>query len=272
MKRLAGLAIVCLLALATPLAYGDAIVQPNNDFWEQHLEQMVRLDREFVVFSATGSVDVQTAPDLTTVVKNLTSGDILMLDYTCLYDGSYWGYSLEHEGWIDMEQLRLLKDYADYYDEHQDEFYPYQGGLAAVQETGAALVWRWPGADWPLWTLSFDAETLTSQMISWAYRDADGRQWGFIDYYDGNQNFWICLSDPMNADIRHFDPLPEPTVWVPETPHINIPAPTNPTSPIIIVIVVVVLVVAAAGLILVAWKPKRAESNPTEEPSEELTA
>jgi hypothetical protein len=269
MKRLAALFVLAILALTTPVAHGDVLIEPKNNFWEQHREQMVHLERGFTVLADAGSVAVHKAPNVKNAVKNLNNGQTFIVDYACLYDGVYWGYSLGHDGWVEMTQLRLLYDYPDFDAEHQGEFYPYDGGFAALEETGEALAWRWPGADQPTWTLSLDPENLTSSMFSWAYRDADDRQWGFLTYYYGYRNVWICISDPMNPDIPTFNPAPAPTIWTPETYYTNIePTSTIPTSTIVIIVVVLVVVAAATGLILVAWKPKRARSKADNPPSE----
>ena len=71
--------------------------------------------------------------------------------------------------------------------------------------------------------------------IAYAYRDQQGRIWGFtymsyshrsypspyIDnrpyYVNRSLTGWVCLSDPSNGDIPAFNPAPLPTKWRPDS-------------------------------------------------------
>ena len=154
--------------------------------------------------------------------------------------------------------MLVLYDYIAFEEDHFDELYQYSGDYAEIKETRSAIAWPWPGADAPLWT--FEDLDMGSFRASYAYKDDEGREWGFVAYYYGSRNVWICLSDPLNQDMPVLNPAPSPGVWEPETLHIDISRyidkqDNEPSMLVIIVFLVAALVVCTAILIRVVWKP-----------------
>jgi hypothetical protein len=165
-------------------------------------------------------------------------------------------------GWVKLDEMLVLYDYVAFEEEHFDEIYPYSGDYAEIKETRSAIAWPWPGADTPLWT--FKDLDMNSFRASYAYMDAEGREWGFVTYLYGSRNVWFCLSDPLNRDIPTFNPAPEPDVWESETAHIDIRQHINTQGKessmlVVIIVLVVVLVIGTAVLIKVFWKPDKVE-------------
>jgi hypothetical protein len=239
----------------TPLAaYADMAVEPGNNFFKQHQNQIIFLGRSFAANGENGSVAVKKAPGARGNMARIKNGEVIFISSSCLYDGDFWGFTFAHSGWIKLEQMLVLYDYVAFEEDHLDELYYYTGDYAEIKETRSAIAWPWPGADALLWTFEdLDAENFT---VSCTYKDHDGREWGFVTYLYGSRNIWVCLSDPLNRDIPVFNPAPAPMPWVSETVHVDIGKSGN-TLLVLIVVLVAALVIGTGVLIKAVWKLDR---------------
>lgn len=251
-KRIFALAAVCFLLAPAFLANADVIVEPSNDFYSQHQDRLVYLGRSFYADGPEGNVPVKTAPGAKNDTAELRNGEVVYIEYSCLYDGDYWGFIYTYPGgWVKMDQLLVLYDYISFEEEHLDEFYTYEGNYSELKKAGAVVLWPWPGAEAPIWTIEdLDTENF---WVSYAYTDEYGREWGFVPLYD---NRWVCLSDPLQRDIPAFNPAREPTRWLSETFHAGIEKSGGSTL-VLIIVSVAVLVIATAVLIRIFWKPEK---------------
>ena len=213
--RILVLLLVCFLLLPSVMLSADSIYIPEDEFLEQHEDQMVELRRNFIANGEDGFAALREAPGAKGETGRLQNGEKTRIYYACLYDGEYWGIS--DDGWIRMDQLLVMYDYVSFEKDHFDELYLYKGDCEKLKETLSAIAWPWPGADAPLWTTE-DIE-MEYFSITYAYLDSQGREWAFVDSrYDGY--IWICMSDLMNSNIPAFNPAPEPTKWVPERKYV----------------------------------------------------
>jgi hypothetical protein len=206
------------------------------------------------------SVSVQKEPDGREIAE-IKNGEIIYVEYSCFYDGDYWGIGFFNPpdrrgdyGWVKMDQLLVIYDFISFDEEHFKEFYTYNGDYDEIKKVGAAIAWTWPGSGTTFWTIeNLDTENL---LVSYAYLDKDGREWGFVNYLYGSRNIWICLSEPLNRDIPAFNPIPEPILWESETVHREIEKSANAMLWIIIVLVAI-LVIGTVVLIKIFWKPNK---------------
>jgi hypothetical protein len=251
---------VCLLLMSDFTAYADLIYEPDDDFYKQHQRQTVYLGRNFTSNGADESVSVRKEPGLENEIAKLPNGEVVFVLYSCLYDGDFWGFTVEYSGWIMLNQMLVLYDYVSFDEEHKGEFYSYNGDYAEIKESRSVVVWSWPGCDNYLWT--FEDVDIENFRVSHAYIDNEDREWGFVTYMYGSSNLWICLSEPMNRDMPVLDTAPEPMPWVSETVHVDIKqyVPKKEFStPVIVIILVAVLVIGAIVLIRVFWKLNKIE-------------
>ena len=257
--RFLALLLAVFLSMPVLFAYADAIFEPQNSFYEQHRSQIVYLGRRFVARSEDGNATVWRSPDMEYQSGIIRNGEHALVEYTCLYNGEYWGLTSGFSGWVRMDQMLVEYDFISFSEEHSDEFYNYTGDFGRIKETRSAVAWPWPGADAPIST--FDNLELDNLSISHVYLDAYGREWGFVSYLYRSSDVWFCLSEPLNSAIPAFNPAPEPGVWEPSIEHTNITGlqvVRTDEFPIHIVIIVlaVILVAGTAVLIKVLWKPK----------------
>ena len=260
LKRIIAILVVCLFLTPSLTAYADVIFEPKNDFYARNKSQIIYLGRSFISNGDGRGVSVKKEPGARGDVAILPYGEITSILYSCLYDGDFWGFTFEHSGWIKLDQMLVLYDYVAFAEDHSDEFYLYTGDYAEIKKAAAAVIWPWPGAVSSLWTFE-DLDT-DSFRVSSAYKDKDGREWGFVTYLYGERNIWICLSDPQSRDLPALIPEPEPAVWVSETVHVDIkqysPEKEFPILAAIIVLVAV-LFISTTVLIKVLWKPNKAK-------------
>ena len=271
--------ICCFLLISVQIARADLILPPDNDFYERYKSQCIYLGRSFTVNSADGFVSVQKEPGSPEEMTTLENGEIIYVEYSCFFNGDFWGITSflnsdknsdlwRLSGWVKMDQLLVLYDYVAFEEDHPGEFYIYDGDYEAIRETGAMIAWAWPGSGTVLWTVE-DVDTENFYVLH-AYMDEEGREWGFVTYFYGSRDIWVCLSDPLNRDIPAFNPDPGSGPWESETVHTEIletenwQAETAPEDefplPVLIIILVALLVIGTVVLIWVFWKPNKGGS------------
>ena len=258
-KPFLALLVVCCLLLVPHTVHADLVLAPDNEFYTRHASQIIYLGRSFIANADSGNVAVKEAPGAKKDIATIQNDTVVFMQYSCLYDGDFWGFTYEYAGWVNLGQMLVLYDYVAFEEEHFDDLYLYHGDYAEIKETRSAVAWPWPGADSYIWTyVDLDAENFRT---AYAYKDEDGREWGFVTYLYGDRNIWVCLSDPLKKDMPVFNPAPEPGVWESETVHVDIKKYERENgfrSIVVIAVLVVALVAGTAVLIGVVWKPKKA--------------
>jgi len=284
MKKFVFMVFVVIFIL-TPafVAFADAIINPELSFYGKHKDKIVYLSRGFSVNGPDGYAYVREEPGARSEKTKVNNGEEVYIEYTCLYDGDYWGYYLWNwgndywnSGWIRMDELLVLYDFISFEEDHIYEFYYYTGDYAEIKETRSAIAWSWPGSGDALGTFEdLDTEHFYTYH---AWKDGLDREWGFFGYWYGQRNIWFCLSDPMNSDIFAFNPAPAPSAWVPGTAHKEITMSgdselsdsayeeireSDNSMLWIIIVLVAALVIITAVLIRVFWKPGKQKSEDT---------
>ena len=157
--------------------------------------------------------------------------------------------------WCSIPRLFLELEILE---EHAEQFYVYTGDYAQVQAAEQVVAWPWPGAEEPLWVYrDVNAEHFKAHP---AYLDAEGREWGFVNYLYGSRNVWICLSDPPNRALPALCPASGPEPWASETIHADLGQAAlqeGYSSLITTALLVVGCMVVTALLIKRFWKPNQ---------------
>ena len=241
--------MICGMLVSPFVVHADVVVEPTNNFYEESSGKCVFLGRNF---RTNGEVSLRRAPNSNIDVAALKNDEIIYLEYSCLYEGEYWGLALYDNsgsaGWVKISQLLVICDYVAFAEEHFNEFYEYTGDYEEIKETGEVIVWTWPGSGYFLGSVSgIDVDNFS---VSYAFEDDQGREWGFVPYLYGSKNFWVCISEPNNQDIPIFNPAPEPEEWETDTVHTEIKQ-TDTNLIILITALVVALVTGTAILIKV---------------------
>ncbi|MCL1803698.1 MAG: hypothetical protein FWG30_08700 [Eubacteriaceae bacterium] len=219
-------AIAAALALMPFIAViADVIYEPEDAFYRAHSAECVYTGRSF---SANGAAIAMKAPNSSTKAGELKNGDEVYITYTCLYKGSYWGFTESLPAWINMADLLQVYDYISFEQDHQSEFYSYSGSYDEIEKAGSALLWPWPGAD-KHYSVLRDIGS-EKDFIGTAYKDENSREWGFVSYLYGRHNAWICMSDPMNEALPAFLPSPAPVKWIADAGYKDIAESRSPIT------------------------------------------
>jgi hypothetical protein len=110
-----------------------------------------------------------------------------------------------------MDQLILKYDYLSFAEEHKNEFYPYTGSYEELKKAEEIFLWEWPDSDYKLGSMdsSFFNE---GYEFEYAYTGLMGNEWGFIEYWRGVKNAWICINKPSTLGIYGRDEAQESDV------------------------------------------------------------
>jgi len=259
------LALVMIITLAFPIliAQADVLIEPNDSFYERNRNKCEYLGRNYYANGEEGFVTFRTQPDANKEVAVFENGEIFFIQFTYNHNGELWGIAefrqgvanLLKSGWIPMDQLVPIYDHNSFEADFRREFYAYKGSFDALNEAKEVVFWSWPGSGVAEYTMPRENMPEDIEIyISSAYKDEQGREWGFIGYMYGRRNQWICISEPSNKNIPAFNAAPEPELWqrAEDTP---LPPPSK-GLPLLQMIIILVAVVVAVTVILirVLWK------------------
>ncbi len=261
MKRVywRGLGIfVCmmLILLLSKQVQADVIWTPNDDFFNKHYEECEKMLRSFTANGEKGYVEITKDPISMVAVKNVSNGTEFYVSFTYTdKKDRVWGV-VEYEdstGWILMEELTVIYDNISFMEEHEDEIRAYEGEFDDyVPGKERIQFYEYPGSG--MATSAMDIMEDKPE-ISYTYKDAEGRLWGYIGYYFAHRG-WICIDDPTNANIPGSEKQPEATIIPPAT---QLPDPSGSLISLEVVltaVLVVAVVLATVVIIRIFWKKK----------------
>lgn len=224
------LTLLMVAGLSVPV-FADVIYIPEDPFLEEYLNESQRMDR---AYRALTEVTVYESPESDKKLGTLAKDESVFIYYvfTDARDNQ-WGYcerynsetyDLQFSGWLPMAYMELVYDYISFAEDYGDTFRNEEGQLSEAYADDTVWFWNYPGSE------SGDP----FDMAAWAddylpeyhniYQDEQGRSWGYVGYYYGHRNFWICLDEPT-ADFDTLYPSGAPQVEITE------PGQTDPTLP-----------------------------------------
>jgi len=263
--------ILAMLMVCT-VANSDVIWEPNDEFYKNKYEDCEYIGRSYTAKSADGSVTVWKEPGSRKEVDTIKNGSALYVSFKYTdKSGATWGVvqfeyddagnvkaaytNNAHTGWIMMAELALVYDYRSFNEEHESEYQPYSGDYKAFMNGDEIVFWSYPRSGVITRTESNIDENFS---ISYTYTDSERRQWGFISYYYGIRNSWVCISDPISKTIPAIaiknSPAASPSQTIPY-PNSNV-MPENSKFPvtILLAVLVFVLIITTVVIIHLFWK------------------
>jgi hypothetical protein len=275
------LAGVLLLLIVGGVAYADVIYEPDDDFYKQHSTKCDYIHRSYTANRKSGSINLWKSPTSHKVITALENGTTLNVSFTYTDNhGKTWGIvelfkddnptEKLYSGWCKMDDLLIIYDTIAFCEDHQNEFKDYNGEFDGYTPENKIILWTYPGSGVERGKLD---EINQFQGFVYTYTDAEGRQWGYLLYKEGNEwnkgkiaknwgaGSWICLSDPENEDIPVIK-YPQPTMIPPsgQKPSSDAADTSNVSDAsdtrlfLTMILAVVVLVAFTAVLIHIFWK------------------
>jgi len=217
------IALVLVMLSISPLiiARADVLIEPNNDFYERNRDKMEYMGRNFYANGESGYIMLVIEPDSAREVISFKNGVIIYILFTIDMSGEVWGVAdlnIQNEqvsGWIPMNQMYIVYDSDSFADENAANIKEQVFDLSTLDYDGDMIMWTWPGSGiiggiWEVQGLESDTNMNEGHTI---YTDEEGREWGYLSYFYGYRNFWVCLDDPSNPSIPEFHPAPEPNLF-----------------------------------------------------------
>lgn len=220
---------LCLTAVLCLPALADVIMEPQDDFYSAHADEMEYVNREYYTNGEIGYTPISGEPG-GRVLGYARNGQVFLVSFVYTdAAGARWGlveYAKDGDlftsapytgkaGYIALDDATGVYDSQAFYEEHEAEFKSYSGDGSEL--SGGAVLWTFPRSG-TFYDFEEDLEP-ESVVIDLIYTYDDGQEWGHMGYYYGLRNVWVCLSDPINRNIPSEIPdLPdfiEPTGDVP---------------------------------------------------------
>ncbi len=197
--------LVCIMLVSLILpAFADVIVEPADSFYTLHRDECVYNNyRTYIVNTNEGHAYLYVSPDSAITVEGYSNGEKVGISW--LYTdkkGEVWGVLSHKSGWFRMSDLSVVYDSFSFSEEHSGEMQKYIAGSYTVEATEEkpVIMWKYPGNRYELPT-AFRGGNI-AEYVSQTYTDAEGNVWGYIVYYMGHKNIWVCLSDPYGEKVN----------------------------------------------------------------------
>ena len=246
------LALLTVLALTVPVS-ADVIWEPQDSFYEKHREECDYVNRSYELAGYDGNVTVFTAPGGSNKAT-LDNGAQGTIQFTWNDNGTVWGYlcwvsDSNVEGWVPMDDLSLVYDSQQFMEDYAGEIAETSPVPVDFHE---AVLYNYPNGTSGT-TLEEEPEYMSfSETFTQLYTDKNGLRWGYISYYMGMREYWVCLDDPMNGALN--------TGIVPVSPspaQVRGSATVTAGPPVILIAAGLVAAVAAATVILLLKQNRR---------------
>lgn len=202
--------MLCLFVFfsTSKIVKADLIVEPEDAFYRSHRNSCTYVSRFYIANGEKGYSTIYVNPESKLSVYKVTNETEFYVGFSYDKSGTTWLYcevaikandgSVTYKkGWIPDADCYLKYDGIAFYNDHESELSNYQGEFKDYQVKNEILVWLYPGSG----EVVRRFKELDASHISSVYTDEDGRDWGYLGYYFGKVNSWVCLSDPEKEDL-----------------------------------------------------------------------
>jgi hypothetical protein len=237
-------------------AFADVIWEPNNDFYKTHSDKCEYVGPDYYANGESGYMELFSEPGGASLGFS-DNGAVFHTQFSFNKDDETWGVgeyienngklvpindSNSKTGWFKLSDAVLKYDYQSFDEDHSKEYNLYSGNYSELKDKQNIVVWTFPNSGETNSTIDKIDENFS---INSVYTDIDGIQWGFVSYYYGMKNFWVCLSNPTDATLAAKDvPVPEIHKAVPNSE----PDPTDSDMTTAIIICVTAAILCTAVL------------------------
>ena len=205
------MSLVLMMGLALPVS-ADLIWEPQDNFYESHRDECDYVGRRYQAAGYDDQVTLYSKPN-GRAKETLANGQSGTVQFTWQSEDQVWGYICyagedQAEGWVPMDELTLIYDDQQFQEDHASEL---QNVEPVKVEFTQGILYSYPGG--PAGSVLEEAKEYQpfSEMFTLIYTDEDGLRWGYVGYYMGRRNSWICLDDPMNEHLGTRIVEPEPS-------------------------------------------------------------
>ncbi len=208
--------LLALLLVLAPVVRADVIYEPEDSFYWANRGECAYHNRTYTANGPENVAVLYQSPKSAIPTARIPNGESLPVLY--VYEdeaGNQWGYTEgEDTGWVPLAYLVLQYDYLCFREEFGSRI-TWLDKYLQVEATGTVRFWSYPGSENCL-ELEVDGEYLPEYGAT--FQDDGGRRWGFVGYYYGHRNGWVCLDDPAAPYYELYADSPAQTVTPPTAP------------------------------------------------------
>lgn len=254
--------VFCFL-LCTISVRADIIWEPMNSFYEEHSTECTYVNRQFTADGPDGIVILYESPESSKVVTTWENGYRTYISFTYEDErGVVWGISDDDQtGWMPMDYMKVVYDSISFAEDYGDQIVNQDGTLDEQYQDETIYFWKYPGSESCSSMSLQDWEYMPE--YSATYTDEAGHGWGYIGYFYGHRNVWICLDQPT-SDYAGLYPDGGPKIGAddtesqdPEGQRTERIVPKTDNGTVVVVIVLVVGVVLITAVLLVILKKRK---------------
>lgn len=213
MKKILTVLAVLLLSLCMHLpVMADVIFEPFDDFFEAHRDECesTLTGRRYTPAEEKGA-EVFLSPESDNVVETLPFDTIFWSNTTYTNSAGSWYYfqgrAIDQtgkvimedapDGWVKASEVSRLYDSEQFSEDYKDQIIGHSKDECVLNITDLDYVYIYDYPFAPLPT-RFDLSSFGDSEIpfSASYVDPEGNSWGFINYWYGMRNAWICQNYP----------------------------------------------------------------------------
>ena len=269
-KRITALVFTCviLVSLLCGYALADAIFAPEDDFYNSHAGDCEYINRDYYANGESGFTELFTKPNGSSL-GFADNGELFHIQFSYKLGDELWGLAEYSESgnkliarngdvyktaWMRLSDFTVKFDYISFDELHSSEYKVYEGDYSELSGVTNIVMWTFPNSGESNGTVDQVDEDFA---VGTVYTDIDGVQWGFVSYYYGMKNFWICLSDPTNTDKAAKD-VPAVILNTPE-PGAQPESTANDMTTVIIICVAAAMLCTALAFALLKKKKNKSE-------------
>lgn len=252
--------VICFTFCALSVR-ADVIWEPENSFYEKNASKCTYVGRCFTANGPDGVVIIYESPESPRVITTWENGFKVYIFFTYEDEnGVLWGIydDFKQSGWMPMDYMEVVYDHISFEEEYGGEIKEQSGVLEEQYRGKDVCLWNYPGAEEPSYVMSLTMPELPK--YNSVYVDEKGYSWGWVGYYYGHRNVWVCIDRPM-ADYGQLYPEGGPEIGQKETVQTKyqsgnriVPGEDNGAMAVAAVLVLLVVLVTAALLVILKRK------------------
>jgi len=263
--------ILAMSAALTGAAMADIAYEPEDSFYRKHFSGCEYENRSYYTNGEEGYVLVCSVPggSSRTAIPN---GGVYYVSYTYEEKGESWGCieydeaTLENSGpWqenstsgsVEMSQMKAEHDSA-WFEEVYGEAIVSGTEKLEIGRDSHALGYKYPGSGIVVDEIgNYTNEEFITVDFSTLYTDAQGLKWGYLGYFFGHRNIWVCLSEPFEK-LEAGEEYAEPELIPAAEPGALDEAQSEAERPLAYIVAgAASLIIIAAALCIVALRKKK---------------
>lgn len=195
-KKVVYLTACLVLWASTMTVQADLIWEPYQDpFYVEYADECVYENSTFIANGPDGEVVVYESPISSEQVDVWENGKSAYISF--VYEdenGKLWGVydngDVAKSGWVMLEHMVQKYDSGAFREEFAEQIVEEELALGEAQ---AVYFWTYPGSK------SNSRMELGENTLSFSrtFTDEEGHKWGYVGYYMGMKNYWVCVDAPL---------------------------------------------------------------------------